>query len=87
MLKLFVLDVEEFAGLIRCARANAACRVKDTSRGYTVIESDGPLTFRRRDIGVSPAVWYGAFTGGLRGRIAAFGRDEVRIEPFDPVET
>jgi len=80
MLKLFVLDVEEFSGLIRCARANAMCRVKDTGHGYTVIESDGPLTFRRREVGFSPAVWYGAFTGGLHGRIAAFGRDEVRIE-------
>ena len=28
---------------------------------------------------MKPAVWYGIFTGGLDGKIAEFGRDEVRV--------
>ena len=83
MLKLFVLNVDEFAGLINFARTNPACQVEDTGKGYTRIVAKAPITFNRRELGFSPAIWYGAFTGGLDGHIASFGRDEVVLTGRD----
>lgn len=77
MFKLFVLNVDEFAGLIAFAKANPACQVDDTGKGYTRIVAKGPMTLSRRELGFGPAVWYGAFTGGLDADIVDFGRDEV----------
>lgn len=77
MFKLFVLNVDEFAGLIDYAKSNPVCQVEDTGKGYTRITAKGPMTFNRRELGFGPAIWYGAFTGGLDGEIVNFGRDEV----------
>lgn len=85
MLKLFVLNVAEFAGLVDCARADPACQVEDTGKGYIRITAEGPLTFNRRELGFGPAIWYGAFTGGLDGRILDFGRDEVVLGDKDMI--
>ena len=48
--------------------------------GYLRIASAGPITFDRETLGFKPAVWYGAVTGGLVGRITEFSRDTLRIE-------
>jgi catechol 2,3-dioxygenase-like lactoylglutathione lyase family enzyme len=80
-IELYVLDVPEFRSLVDAARGNAACEVELVGEGYARILSDVPLTFERRALGLKPAVWYGLFTAGLRGRVAEFGRDSVRIEP------
>lgn len=79
MPKLYVLNVEEFAGLIESARAKPQCRVTDTGRSYTIIESDAPITFGRREIKAWPALWYSAFSGGVDGALVDFGREEVTI--------
>jgi len=79
-LRIFVLNVPEFASLTEAARRMPACHVSDLG-DYTVIASSGPLAFERRALGLKPAVWYGLFTGGLDGRIESFGRDTVRIVP------
>ena len=76
---VYVLNVPEFAGLAKSVRGNDHYRVRDSGRGYTIIESDDELVFKRSDTGFKPAVWYGAFTGGIRGTITEFGRDTVRI--------
>ncbi|WP_197277195.1 hypothetical protein [Sphingomonas profundi] len=76
---IYVLDVPEFRALADVARANSACRVTATPLGYIRIASDGDIVFDRRELGFKPAIWYGAFTGGIEGRIAEFGRDTVRI--------
>jgi len=55
--------------------------VDDGLEDYAVIESQSPMEFSRKELGVKPAVWYGLFTGGLQGRITVFDRDRVRIEP------
>ena len=78
-MKLFVLDVEEFAGLVDFARTHPACKVEDTGKGYFRISAKGPVRFNRRELRFDPAIWYGAFTGGLDGRIVEFGRDEVEL--------
>jgi hypothetical protein len=81
-LRIFVLNVPEFASLTDAARRLPACRLSDLG-DYTVIASDQPVEFGRRALGLKPAVWYGLFTGGLDGRIERFDRDIVRIVPRD----
>lgn len=80
MFNLFVLNVDEFSGLIEFAKSNPACQVEDTGKGYTRISAEGPMAFSRRELGFGPAIWYGAFTGGLDGTIVSFGRDEVVLD-------
>jgi len=80
----FVLNVPEFQALIDVASQNPDCRVSDVGLGYSRIDSDTVIEFERRALGFKPAVWYGAFTGGIVGRIAEFGRDRVRIVADEP---
>ncbi|AQV96923.1 hypothetical protein BJN34_23975 [Cupriavidus necator] len=79
-LRIFVLNVPEFASLTEAARHMPDCHVSDLG-DYIVIASSGPVEFGRRALGLKPAVWYGLFTGGLDGKIESFGRDTVRIVP------
>jgi len=81
LVRIFVPDVPEFASIVRAAEGDARCRVSRPSEGYTMIESSETLEFGRKDLGFKPAVWYGIFTGGLRGRIEVFDRHIVRILP------
>jgi catechol 2,3-dioxygenase-like lactoylglutathione lyase family enzyme len=77
---IYVPQVAEFAPLVQAATATPDCRVSHIE-GYDVIEADAPITFRRKALGLKPAVWYGLFTGGVRGRIEVLDRDQVRIAP------
>ena len=79
MPKMYVLNVPEFEVFIKYARNTPGCEIRPAGPDYFCIESDAPITFRRREIGVGPAVWYGAFTGGIEGRLVDFGRDEVTL--------
>lgn len=83
MVRIFVPNVPEFATLVEAASRRASCRVTTPLPQYRVIESEQPIEFSRRELGVKPAIWYGLFTGGLRGRIEAFDRDAVRIAPAE----
>ncbi len=76
---IYVLEVPEFSALIEAAGAIAGCRISQPIAGYTLIESSEPLEFRRKELGLKPAVWYGLFTGGLQGRITQFDRELVRV--------
>ena len=80
MPRIYVLDVPEFRCLVDDARRRSGYNVTPAGRGYYRIESEDELVFRRKELGVKPAVWYGLFTGGLVGRIAQFDRDVVRIQ-------
>ena len=76
---LFVLNVEEFQPLIRDARQRAGVEVLEGPPGYTRIRTSGDLEFNRKELGLTPAIWYGALTGGMVGRVAEFSRDTLRI--------
>ena len=82
-IKVFVPAVPEFAPLVKAASAKPSCRVSAPLPEYQLIESSEPLEFGRKELGLNPAVWYGLFTGGLKGRIEVFDRDRVRIVPAD----
>ncbi len=79
MPKVYVPELEEFAGLIENAKGRTDCSITDLDSGYKVIEGAAPLKFSRREIGVRPAIWYSLFSGGVDGRIVDFGWDEVTI--------
>jgi hypothetical protein len=83
MAAVYVLNVPEFLGLAESVRNCQGISVTDSGRGYTIIEAHGELEFNRKATGFKPAVWYGAFTGGVEGRIVEFGRDVVRVVDED----
>jgi catechol 2,3-dioxygenase-like lactoylglutathione lyase family enzyme len=78
--RIFVPRLTEFSSVVRDASARSGCRVT-TEGDYDVIEADTPIEFRRKVLGLKPAVWYGLFTGGVRGQIEVFDRDRVLIAP------
>jgi len=82
MIRVYVLKVPEFLPLVEFARGLSGCEVDDRSDRYAVIQADKQLVFKRKAMKMKPAVWYGAFTGGLDGRIIEFGRDEVHLAPM-----
>jgi hypothetical protein len=77
---IFVLDVEEFAPLVKSAKAMDGVTVTGPNEGYFRISAENHLEFNRKELGFKPAVWYGALTGGLVGRITEFSRDVLKIE-------
>lgn len=79
-IQVFVPQVEEFSALVNAARHRSACRVS-AIEGFDLIEASEPIEFGRKELGLKPAVWYGLFTGGVRGTIEVFDRDRVRIVP------
>jgi hypothetical protein len=79
MPKVYVLKVPEFEGLIESARNKSGCTIRSVGESYLCIQSDRPIKFLRREMGIGPAVWYGAFTGGIEGRLVDFGREEVTL--------
>lgn len=80
-IRIYVLDVPEFAPIIEAARSQAQCQVQPVGHGYLAIDTHEAVEFKRKELNLKPAVWYGLFTGGLRGRIECFDRDTVRIVP------
>ena len=78
---LYVPRLDEFTCLVREAAARPECRITALP-GYDLIEADAAITFNRKSLGLKPAVWYGLFTGGVRGRIEAFDRDQVVVAPI-----
>jgi catechol 2,3-dioxygenase-like lactoylglutathione lyase family enzyme len=81
-LSIYVPQLEEFSSLTRAAKIHPDCRVT-ALEGYDVIEADQPVEFRRKALGLKPAIWYGMFTGGVRGKVTAFDRDRVVVEPLN----
>ena len=77
---IYVPAVGEFSAMVKDASGRPGCRVARLG-DHDLIESGAPIEFRRKALGLKPAVWYGLFTGGVRGRIEVFDRDRVVIAP------
>ncbi len=84
MPSIFVLNVPEFLPLVEHARSQPACQVVGPRLGYFRISGKPTLNFRRKELGFKPAVWHGALTGGLVGRITHFDNDTLTIEDAAP---
>jgi hypothetical protein len=81
---IFVLDVPEFGALVEHARSRADYSVTGPARGYWRISAADTLEFERKALGFKPAVWHGALTGGLIGRIERFDNDRLCISADRP---
>ena len=79
---VFVLDVPEFRPLVDAALQSGVYRTAALDDGYIRIDGNPGLTFNRKALGFKPAVWYGALTGGLAGRIERFDTESLVISPM-----
>ena len=77
---VFVPDIPEFSPLVRAAEGIHGCVVHAPQNGYWRLEAKRELVFLRKKLGLGPALWNSALSGGFRGRIVEYGRDEIRIE-------
>jgi hypothetical protein len=80
---IFVPDVPEFQPLLRSAGAMAACTVSAARNGYWRIEAPRELRFVRKELGLGPALWNSALSGGFKGRIMRYDRDEMSLMSED----
>lgn len=81
---VYVLNVPEFSPLIDAARHTKGYTATEVANGYVRIQGDPQLSFRRKELGFKPAVWYSALTGGLVGTITQFDMDALVIAPKEP---
>ncbi|WP_299847769.1 hypothetical protein [uncultured Paracoccus sp.] len=79
MIEVHVIDVPEFRPMVETQRGKPDVTITGPVKGYWTITAPVELIFSRKAMKMKPAVWYGIFTGGLNGEIAAWGRDEVRV--------
>lgn len=80
MIAVYVPDLAEFSPLIRAAQEIEGCTVVPPAKGYWRLESPTRLVFVRKAMGLGPALWNSALTGGFRGRIVEYGRDRLVID-------
>lgn len=76
---IYVPDIPEFKPLLDGAAKIGGCRVEQARGGYWSIVADDELRLERRALGLGPALWNSALTGGFCGRIKEYGRDVMRI--------
>ena len=81
--QIFVPDIPEFVPFLEGARKVEGCMIKPAIAGYWSISAEDELRFERRQLGLGPALWNSALTGGFRGRIEEYGRDVMRIVSED----
>jgi len=79
MVTLFVADLPEFAALVEASKKTPGCQVQSPRGGYWRIEGGQELHFNRKALGLKPALWNSALSGGFQGHILEYGRDELRI--------
>lgn len=76
---IYVPDLPEFAPLLKAARAVDGCAIAGPSNDYWTISAGQAIDFNRKALGIGPALWNSALTGGFRGEIIEFNRDWMRI--------
>jgi catechol 2,3-dioxygenase-like lactoylglutathione lyase family enzyme len=82
---IFVLDVPEFEPLVAACREAPGCTVEGPLDGYWHVSSPEPITFERKPLGLVPALWNAALTGGFDGEVRVFDRLRLEIAPKEAV--
>jgi hypothetical protein len=80
---VFVPDVPEFLPLVRAAEKVDGCLVQKSADGYWKLQGQRELRFQRKVMGLGPAIWNSALSGGFIGRIVEYGRDEMILASED----
>lgn len=78
---IFVLDVPEFQPLVAACRRNERCSVEGPVEGYWRVSSPEPIVFERKALGLIPALWNAALTGGFEGNVKVFDRNVLEVTP------
>ena len=79
---IYLLKVPEFEPLMRGLEATPGITL--AHRGdYCVAEAADEIVLLRDAVGVGQAVWFGALTGGVTGRIVEFTEQVLRIAPLN----
>lgn len=81
--EIYVPDIPEFEPLLEAGRKAQGCTVRAPVAGYWTIAGEREILFHRKELGLGPALWNSALTGGFRGRIEEYGRDVMRIVAED----
>jgi hypothetical protein len=76
---IFIPDLPEFVPLRTGLEATGTCRVHAPQRGYWRVDATKEMILSRRGLGLTPALWYSALSGGFIGRIVRFDRDTMHI--------
>ena len=74
---IYVADLPEFAPVVDGARKLPDCTVSRIASGYWKIESPSEIRFVRKELGMGPALWNSALSGGFRGSIVSFDRNKM----------
>ena len=77
--RIFVPDIPEFMPIVEGVRAVGGYGVHPPVNGYWRIEDSSEIHLNRRELGLGPALWNSALTGGFQGRIVTFDRDTMVI--------
>ena len=84
MISVFVLNVSEFLPLVEHCRGRKEVSITGPALGYYRLQAAGAIKFVRKELGFKPAVWHGALTGGLVGKVTHFDNDVLTIEEEAP---
>jgi catechol 2,3-dioxygenase-like lactoylglutathione lyase family enzyme len=79
--RLNVLDVPEFSPIVDALRKDGRCTVEGPEGGYWRVSSADTITFERKPLGLVPAIWNAALTGGFVGAITRFDRTVLELRP------
>ncbi len=81
MIVVFVPDIPEFKIVMDGVRhMNGAINI-DHVGGYWRIASSEPIVFKRREMGLGPALWNCLLSGGFVGKLTEFSRDTLILQP------
>lgn len=83
MVRIYVPDLPELMPVIDGARKSGNCQIHAPQNGYWRIEADKEISFNRKTLGLGPALWNSALTGGFRGNITEYSRDTLTIVSED----
>lgn len=78
---IYVADLPEFAPIIRGAQKQDDCFVEKCDSGYWKISSPSEIHFNRKALGLGPALWYSALSGGFVGEVVEYGREQMILSP------
>ena len=76
--EIYVLDLPEFSPVVEGARA-AGCEIITPKKGYWTIKGNPDIHLRRKELGLTAALWNTALAGGIHGRLQQFDATELKL--------
>ncbi len=83
MVSIFVPNIPEFSRLLHAAQHAEGCEVNGPTEGYWTIVASDQLRFVRKELGLGPALWNSALSGGFVGRISEYSADVMCVVSED----